>query len=924
MLRNNYKETIEEEYLEVIKNDSILKIFKISNILSYYNLNNYVNINHKWEKKTFVDKKEVNDLFDINLEFEVSSIEDSQEIKDFNEGFKKFRLIKNFTYDLGNGIIAIARIVKSNDNEFKDLKKSKILTSSQKYEFELVIHNFNEKNILSNIILIMKSIFMSNIILTKKQQQDVLNDYEELIKKDMNIPPYYKEVPLLTPKPVTLERRNLNNPDEYGSISILRDYVVTEKADGERMLMYVNNEGNIYLISSSLKVEDTGLKAMKGLYNSLIDGEYVTCNKRIDNVKRNLYASFDIYYLNGKSLTSLPLVEKGECRNKEMLKIPALIKTKDANMEFIVKIHREGEDILKECNEILSNPHNYPYEIDGLIFTPAKLAVYSFYPSIPVPITQNMSWDRLFKWKPPEQNTIDFLVKSVGDIRKDGLSYKKLALYVGSNPITTKDISIDEGLRLRYDRDYNKQEFLKTREMIKNKEDFIPIPFKPIIYYHPDVEYAFMNINSKGEMRAENGDLITTDMIVEFRYNLDEKRWIAIRVREDKTKIYKKGIFSKTANSLPVAMNVWHSIHNPISTEMIMGNALINADNLLEGKPLEADDVYYSRGIPRRYLLSYNMLVFHNIGINEKLFMRSKNKGSLLELACGQASDLSRWLNSGYKFVLGVDLSKDNIYKANDGAYARMLKEYARFNKDRRVEKGFFPNIAFAAGDCGIDIRSGDAGVDEESKELLRIIMNPNQNKVKPYYKHIASKGAGGFDVITCMFAIHYLFSSEEVLNGFIGNVSNNLKKGGIFIATFMDGGTVERAINENGGQMVEGKKLLGGKNIPIWAIIKRFVEKEGEVNMYNRKVDIFIENTQRLIPEYLVSFEFLVDKMKEFGLELEETELYRETFEKMKANIPKEEEKQSSLDKTILELDKEELQKKFSFMNRWTVFKKV
>jgi len=66
------------------------------------------------------------------------------------------------------------------------------------------------------------------------------------------------------------------------------------------------------------------------------------------------------------------------------------------------------------------------------------------------------------------------------------------------------------------------------------------------------------------------------------------------------------------------------------------------------------------------------------------------------------------------------------------------------------------------------------------------------------------------------------------------------------------------------------------------------------------------------------------VDKMKEFGMELEETELYKETFEKMKAVIPKEEEKQSSLDKTIMELDKEELQKKFSFMNRWTVFKKI
>jgi 2-polyprenyl-3-methyl-5-hydroxy-6-metoxy-1,4-benzoquinol methylase len=615
------------------------------------------------------------------------------------------------------------------------------------------------------------------------------------------------------------------------------------------------------------------------------------------------------------------LIDKGECRNKEMLKLTSLLNKKDNDVEFIVKIHRDGDNILKECNEILSNPHNYPYEIDGLIFTPSKLAVYSFYPSMPVPITQNMGWDRLFKWKPPEQNTIDFLVKMVGDIRIDGIIYKKMGLYVGSNPLTTKDLSIDEGLKLRYDKDYNKQEFLKTREMIKNKEDFIPIQFKPIIYYHSDVEYVFMNVNTKGEMRAENGDLITSDMIVEFRYNLEDKRWVPIRVREDKTKIYKRGIFSKTANSLPVAMNIWHSIHNPISTEMIMGNAIINAD-IMEGKTLEADDIYYARGIPRRYLLSYNMITFHNIGINERLYMRSKNKGSLLELACGQASDLSRWMNAGYKFVLGIDLSKDNIYKANDGAYARMLKEYNRFNRERRVEKGFFPNIAFVAGDCSGDIKTGDAGVDDESKELLRVIMNRNQEKIKSYYKHIASKGVEGFDVITCMFAIHYFFSNEEVLNGFIRNVSNNLKKGGIFMATFMDGGTVERAINANGGLMVEGRKSLGGKDILIWAIIKRYVEKEGE--MYNRKVDIFIENTQRLIPEYLVSFDFLVEKMNEFGLELEETELYKETFDKMKAGISADEEKQSSLDKTILELDKEELQKKFSFMNRWVVFKKV
>ncbi len=89
----------------------------------------------------------------------------------------------------------------------------------------------------------------------------------------MNVPPYYKDIPLLTPKPITLEKRNLSNPDEYGAISILRDYVVTEKADGERMLMYINDKGHVYLITSSYKVEDTGIRATKDIYNSLIDGE---------------------------------------------------------------------------------------------------------------------------------------------------------------------------------------------------------------------------------------------------------------------------------------------------------------------------------------------------------------------------------------------------------------------------------------------------------------------------------------------------------------------------------------------------------------------------------------------------------------------------------------------------------------------------
>jgi hypothetical protein len=926
-LRNNYPEVIEDEFLEIsASGDNYLKIFKIANILNYCNTNNYKNTTHEFGNKTIIKTENFNDLFDVNLTFEISkkSISDNNDWVDTQ--LKKFRLIKIFSYDLGHGIIAKAKIMKYNEDKnsyFPSLKKSKILSLPQRYEFEINISNTS--NLLSSIIIIIKSIFLSNIVLTKKQQLMILEDYTNLVKKNMDIPHYFKDIPLLTPKPSTLELINLGNPDDYGGYtSILKNYAVTEKADGERMLLFINDKGKVYLISSSLKVEDTGIIASKDIYNSLIDGEYVSCHKRIDKSNKNLFASFDIYYLNNKCLTSLPLIAnpKNDSRNDKMLSIKKFINTTNSDIEFIIKNHRNSSSILNDCNEILSNPHNFPYEIDGLIFTPANLAVYSYYPSIPIPITQNMSWEKLFKWKPPEQNTIDFLIKLVGDVKKNGITYRQYGLYVGSNPITTKDLSIEEALKLRYDRNYFKEHQFKMKEMIKNKEDFIPILFKPVIYYYPDVEFAYLKIDSKGEVRAENNDKIETDTIVECRYNIEEKRWIPIRVREDKTKIFKKGIFTKTANSLPVAINVWRSIHNPISMEMITGKARkIEVSNEIEGKVLEADDVYYSRGIPRRFLLSFNMITFHNVGVNEMLYSKAKQNGTLLELACGQGSDLARWISANFKFVLGLDLAKDNIYKANDGALARLLKEYSKFNKIKKTEKSYFPNIIFAAADCTKDIKSGDAGVDDDSKELIRIIMNNTKN-VKTQYKYIAGIGANQFDTISCLFAIHYFFQNEETLNGFLNNVSVNLKKGGHFNCTFMDSEMVMKYLNEGDGKMIEGRKKIDDDDILIWAIIKRF--EDNHTSYYNKKIDVFIENTKRLITEYLVDFNFLKQKAKEFDLEIYESELYVDTFNKFKENIPDEERKQSSFDKILLNLDKEDIQKKLSFINRWAIFKKI
>ena len=61
VLRNNYKEVIDDEVLEVVNDDKILKIFKIGNILKYCNTNDHSILNHKWMSSIEVNNEIVNE-----------------------------------------------------------------------------------------------------------------------------------------------------------------------------------------------------------------------------------------------------------------------------------------------------------------------------------------------------------------------------------------------------------------------------------------------------------------------------------------------------------------------------------------------------------------------------------------------------------------------------------------------------------------------------------------------------------------------------------------------------------------------------------------------------------------------------------------------------------------------------------------------
>ena len=57
-------------------------------------------------------------------------------------------------------------------------------------------------------------------------------------------------------------------------IPYLKNYSVTDKADGERNLLYIHTNNKVYLINNRLKIKYAGLKHKDA--KTIIDGEFIT------------------------------------------------------------------------------------------------------------------------------------------------------------------------------------------------------------------------------------------------------------------------------------------------------------------------------------------------------------------------------------------------------------------------------------------------------------------------------------------------------------------------------------------------------------------------------------------------------------------------------------------------------------------------
>ena len=947
--------------------------------------------------------------FRLTLSSEYKLVPSTNIVKDtlekWNENRKTFRYLNRFSLkhpDLP--FIVDLSIVKESKKQGRyyvpeyNFQDSGVLSSQHMYEIEIECMNslvgigtpFSTPALLHKAInqvvkYVLSGLQETNYPVAYGEQKMILYEYMELL---WNPKPEKRERKQITekelqslrvvpknfvgPSSYTLELPNIMPISENTDVPNIRaNYTVTEKADGDRKLLYVApDSGKIYLINTNMSVQFTGaMTRNKDLFNTLIDGEHILYNKERKFI--NLYTAFDIYYLNGENVRMKafipPAAQEGQAEKKEKegttYRLPLLVGIiKRLLPESVVKSRNsatpipsplrveyktfysadEKQTIFQGCDLILKKVDDglFEYNTDGLIFTPTHLGVGANKVGENVKPLKS-TWNYSFKWKPVEQNTIDFLI-SVKKL-SNGSDYVGSKFESGIDVKQAAQLTQYKTIILRVGFDENKHGYINPCQDII--EDKLPTfsgdiddedTYKPMQFYPTqpsDPTAGICNIllenglNDEKLMMTEAGEVIEDNMIVEFSYDMTKEqqwRWKPLKVRYDKTEEFLAGV-KNYGNAYHVANSNWHTIHNPITKEMI------TTGKEIPNEIVSDDDVYYNRTSSKNSTQS--LRDFHNRYVKKSLLSSVAKRGdTLIDLAVGKGGDFPKWIGSNLKFVFGIDISPDNIQNRLDGACARFLSNKKRFKS--------MPDALFVVGNSSVNIRSGNAIYSDKGKQITKAVFGEGAKDVKALGSGVYKEygiAKDGFDICSIQFAIHYMFLNNDTLQNFLRNVSEVTKVGGYFIGTSYDGKdmfNMLKKVKEDESISITNESAEDTET-KIWEVTKRYNRNEFEDNIscLGYGIDVYQESINKTFREYLVNYDYLTQLLENYGFVLlkrdelkgqtvnESTGLFSDLFTRMNEDIKR----NPRLAREFKEAPNMTAgERQISFLNRYFIYKKV
>jgi ribA/ribD-fused uncharacterized protein len=507
----------------------------------------------------------------------------------------------------------------------------------------------------------------------------------------------------------------------------------------------------------------------------------------------------------------------------------------------------------------------FEYPTDGLVFTPRSS------PVAPIADRKGDTWLRVYKWKPADQNSIDFLVSFTKVESFDpllGKSTRKGTLFVGRTPGT--DIVYPcETLT----GEYRQPELTPEMRVLAESRDRAPSPFQPSAPKAPNAYVIHVPIGSKGYPEDIHGNRVDDNTVIECVRDVKLGSWKVLRTRYDKTYKYRVLGLPEYGNDINVAEDIWTNIHIPVTEEMLRSVFTSPSSDTFE------DELYYRDSLEARDRVMGDLMSFHN-RVKEDLYRTVIKRGdTLLELAVGRANDLHKWRKTQPSKVVGIDLSKGNIEGARQGACVRYLKESA---------KGKLPPALFIEADMTQPLL-------EQDNRYMKML-DKREPAPTEYLQRFV--GLTEFDVISCQMAMHYACASEETFRTFVGNLTRMGK--GMFFGTCMDGKAVYSLLLGKTGHMFRAPGQVFGE------ITKDYADGDGWTEDFGKAITVKLESFEKPEKEYLVPFGKVTEILKENGFELVGSSSFRDDY--------------ATQSQVVLTGDLQE----FSFLHRSFVFKRV
>ena len=399
----------------------------------------------------------------------------------------------------------------------------------------------------------------------------------------------------------------------------IEDFYLSDKADGERVFVYCKQGEPIKYLTTDAVSEGP---VYKGKEIIIIDAELLSSGVAM---------CFDILYHDG-TVTHLSF---GERLSRLETVVKELGKALKLELKPQIKL---TNNYAEEIQEMYDNSSRQ-YPIDGLIFTPDK-GFGTPHPEKSYGKPIHYFDMHVYKFKPPEKQTIDFLImrapKSVLGVDPYVTQEGKELMFLFSGISRTQFRSLGLSEPRGYEEIFSEWDLSPT---------YFPAAFMPS---SNPLAYLWYRKPTKDDPHGHVGEFIWQD-----------GGWQLVKMRPDRDTQVQKGI--GYGNAYKTAEMTFESYNDPITLEK-----LTHPENV----------AYFAVGKSERYKAPTRFNAF----VKAQLIRQLAKANMIIDLAAGKGQDLFTIHGMGIKNVLFVDKDKEALVELNNRKYNLGDKKYYVFD----------------------------------------------------------------------------------------------------------------------------------------------------------------------------------------------------------------------------------------------------